>query len=395
MMNRKQLVSLSALIFILISPCMAQVNVSKVTDPAAFMAKEGSFYYLPGTFLQVEVCFDLVEKVRGPYAEYAYKFLGLDSVITVNERYYELKTIRCNPHMGPDPGQLYFAEFLQKQNKDPLELHLVFAEEGYLAEAALGMELPTQSIDVQVVKTDEETTYRKEQPENLFRYYATNNQVLKIDTIIKMVTIDTSTFRDISYKRSMIYKTMEERAGEVASAITSVREDRLKLLTGYQEVNYSQGTMEYMDTRLLEIEDAYLSLFKGSCRRESYKVYLTYFPVPDKIGQDEVIGHFSSVTGLTHTGSQTGDPVLIRIESVNASNTVQSQDTDSQSPAGQGFIFRTPQMCQVTITWKDTEMLNQEIPIHQLGIQNRYPSSSRFYIQLHPLDGSIRQVSVR
>ncbi len=395
MMNGKQFLWVPALMFILISPCMAQVNVSKVTDPAAFMTKEGSFYYLPGTFLQVEVCYDLVEKVKGPYAEYAYKFLGLDTVITVNERYYELKAVRCNAQTGPDPGQLYFAEFLQKQSKDPLELHLVFAEEGYLAEAALGMELPTQPVAVQLVKTDEPMTCRQEQQASLFRYYATFNQVLKIDTIIKMVTIDTSTFKDISYKRSMIYKTMEERAGEAANAITSVREDRLKLLTGYQEVNYNQGTMEYMDARLVEMEEAYLSLFKGSIRRESYQVSLTYFPVPEKIGQDEVICRFSSFGGLVHSGGQTGDPVMIRIEPVDAPSAAHIQDAASQSTAGQGFIFRTPQICNVTITWKDTDMFNQAIPIHQLGIQNRYPSSSRFYIQLHPFDGSVRQVRVR
>lgn len=395
MMNWKQFFSVSALMVILISPCMSQVNVSRVTDPAAFMTKEGSFYYLPGTFLQVELCFDLVEKVRGPYADYAYKFLGLDSVITVNERYYELKAIRCSPHTGPDPEQLYFAEFLQRQSKDPLELQLVFSEEGYLAEAAMGMELPAQSIDIQVVKTDEETACRKGQPENLFRYYATNNQVLKIDTIIKMVTIDTSTFRDISYQRSMIYKTMEERAGEAASAVSMVREDRLKLLTGYQEVNYSQGTMEYMDARLVEMEDAYLSLFKGSCRRESYTVSLTYFPVNEMIGQDQEICRFSSSGGLTQTGSQAGDPVLIRIEPVSASTTAQTQDAGSEPTAGQGFIFRTPQMCHVFITCKGADLFDQVMPIHQLGVQSRYPSSSRFYIQLHPLSGSARQVRVR
>jgi hypothetical protein len=395
MSKRKYIFLVATLMFAMIFHAKAQVSVSRVTDPAVFEAKEGSFYYLPGTYLQVEISYDLVEKVRGPYAEYAYKFLGLDSVITVNERYYELKGIRCEAFTGPDPGQLYFVEFLQKQSKDPLELHLVFAEEGYLAEAALGMELPTQPIAVQVVKTDEQATRRQEPQASLFRYYATDNQVLKIDTIIKMVTIDTSTFKDISYKRSMIYKTMEERAAEAANAITSVREDRLKLLTGYQEVNYSQGTMEYMDSRLVEMEDAYLSLFKGSIRRESYKVSLPYFPVPEKIGQDEVICRFSSFEGLVHSGGQSGDPVMIRIEPINAPNATNIQGAGSQSPAGQGFIFRTPQMCDVTITWKDADMFNQAIPIHQLGIQNRYPSSSRFYIQLHPFDGSVRQVSVR
>lgn len=395
MIKGKYFFFISALTFTAIFHSMAQVNVSRVTDPAVFEAKEGSYYYLPGTYLQLEISYDLIEKVRGPYAEYAYKFLGLDSVITVNERYYELKGIRCDAQTGPDPEQLYFVEFLQKQSKDPLELHMVFSGEGVLTEVAMGMEIPASPVSTQQVKMPEEMTSRSMKHEGLFRYFATNNQVLKIDTIIKMVTIDTSTFKDISYKRSMIYKTMEERAGEAADIITAVREDRLKLLTGYQEVNYSQGTIEYMDARLLEMEDAYLSLFKGFCSRESYTVKLTYFPTPGKVGQDEVICRFSSGEGIKKSSDPHGDPVLIRFEPVSALSSVHSQDSGPQSAAGQGFIFRTPQLCRVTITCQENDVLNQDIPIHQLGIQSRYPAASKFHIQLHPYDGSVQHMSVR
>jgi hypothetical protein len=366
-----------------------------VDDPAAFEAKEGTFYYLPGTYLQLEVCFDRVEKVSGPYADYAYKFLGLDSVIKVNEQYYELKEIRCNVHTGPDPQQLYFVEFLQKQSKDPLELHLILSEHGFLTEAAMGMDVPVPSFGEQPVKTKEEIFSSHLDQDRPFRYYATNNQVLKIDTIIKMVTIDTSTFRDVSYKRSMIYKTMEERAGEAADFVTAIREDRLKLLTGYQEVNYAQGTMEYMDAKLLEMEDSYLSLFKGLCRHESYKVFLTYFPSFEKAGQDELVCRFSATEGMKQATEQQGDPVFIRIEPLSTYNPAMPRDSGSQPAAGQGFVFRMPQLCRVTITYQGKDIVTQEMLIHQLGIQSHYPATSKFHIQLHPSDGSVRQVSVR
>ncbi len=395
MMKGKHFILTAALSIVLILQSEAQVNVSMVTDPAAFEGKEGSFYYLPGTYLELEVCFDLVEKIRGPYADYAYKFLGLDSVITINERFYELKGIRCDTRTGPDPGQLYFVEFLQKQSKDPLELHMVFSEEGFLTEAAMGMDMTSVPVTVQPENGPGVMPCNKVDREGLFRYYATSNQVLKIDTIIKMVTIDTSTFKDISYKRSMIYKTMEERAGEAAELISSIREDRLKLLTGYQEVGYSQGTMEYMDARLLGMEDAYLSLFKGYVSREGYKVRLVYFPSSEKVGQADEICRFSSTAGISGSHDPQGEPVLIRIEPVGASGAVPSQVSGSPSAAGQGFVFRTPGLCRVSIQWKENEMLNKEIPIHQLGILSHYPATSRFHVQMHPAGGSVRQVSVR
>jgi hypothetical protein len=386
---------IASLVFLYTFSAEAQVNVSRVTDPAAFEAKEGTFYYLPGTYLQLEVCYDRVEKVRGPYADYAYKFLGLDSVIKVNEHYYELKEIRCNVHTGPDPQQLYFVEFLQKQSKDPLALHLILSEQGFLTEAAMGMDIPVQSFGEQPAKVREEISCRTIEQDRLFRYYATNNQVLKIDTIIKMVTIDTSTFKDVSFKRSMIYKTMEERAGEAADFVTAIREDRLKLLTGYQEVNYDQGTMEYMDANLMEMEDSYLSLFKGICRHESYKAYLTYFPSSEKAGQDELICRFSASEGMKQATDQQGDPVFIRIGLLGNINPSHTQDSGSQPVAGQGFVFRMPQLCQVSVTHQGKEIITKEILIHQLGIQSHYPATSKFHIQLHPSGGSVRQVSVR
>ncbi len=389
------LYSLAFLVLFFSFPAPAQVNVMRVDNPSAFEAKEGTFYYLPGTYLQIEVCYDLIEKFRGPYADYAFKFLGLDSVIKVNERVYELKEVQCRNHTGIDPQQLFFVEFLQKQSKDPLALHMILSEQGYLSEAALGMEIPVPLAEGEVEGLREGATFQHGIHDIPFRYYATDNQVVKIDTIIKMVTIDTSTFKDVSYKRSMVYRTMEERASEAAEFIATIRENRFKLLTGYQEVNYDKETLEYMDSKLLEMEDSYLSLFKGLCRHESYKVTVTYFPLSENTGQDEVILRLSSYEGLKQSADQLGDPILIRIDPKDTSVVFSSPGSTSPSAAGPGFVFRTPQLCRVTISWKGKNFVAQDLRIHQLGIFSHYPVTSKLHIQLHPSDGSMQRVSVQ
>lgn len=395
MRSFKYIILIISIVLLIPSAVKSQVNVTRVTDPAAFESKEGTFYYLPGTYLKIDVHFDLVQKIRGPYAEYAFKFMGLDSVVRVNERYYEINDIRCSVQTGPDPGQLYFVEFLQKQSKDPLEMHMILSEEGYLSEVAMGMELSAQPAPERVEEICKEISFGPENVNERFRYYATDNQVVKIDTIIKMVTIDTSTFKDITYKRSKIYKTMEERASEAAEFVENIRKDRYKLLTGYQEVNYDQGTLQYMDSKLLEMEDAYLSLFRGHCQRESYHARVTWFPQPDHAGQEEVILYLSNNEGITRSATQQGVPVTIRIEPAGDRMPASLQGSAAAPATGQGFVFRLPRLCHVTVTFKGKEFIMQDIPVHQYGILSHYPATSRFHIQLHPTDGSVRQIGVR
>ena len=66
MIRMKYIILIATLVLLNSFQTWAQVNVSRVNDPDAFEAKEGTFYYLPGTYLQLEVCFDRVEKISGP-----------------------------------------------------------------------------------------------------------------------------------------------------------------------------------------------------------------------------------------------------------------------------------------------------------------------------------------
>ncbi len=395
MIRMRHITLITNLVLVFLWAAEAQVNVTRVTDPAAYETREGTFYYLPGTYLKIDVCYDRIEKIRGPYAEYAYKFMGLDSVIRVNETYYEITDIRCQPQTGPDPGQIYFVEFLQKQSKDPLEMNMIISEEGYLCEVSMGMEPAGRTVQEKVEEIRQETASKSEIPDKPFRYYATDNQVVKIDTIIKMVTIDTSSFKDISYKRSMVYKTMEERASEAAEFVEAIRKDRYKLLTGYQEVSYSKETIQYMDSRLLEMEDSYLSLFKGHKQRESYVATILYFPKPENAGQEDVVLYLSNNEGVTRSATQHGVPVTIRIEPAGGIQPASLRSPAGQPATGQGFVFRLPQVCHVTLAYKGKEFFIQDMPVHQYGVLSHYPATSKFHIQLHPTDGSVRQIGVR
>lgn len=395
MIRIKQLFLTASLIGLFSSFCQAQVSVSRVEKPDSFQGKEGVFYYLPATFLEFTIAFDRVEELRGPYADYAYQYLGLDDVIREDREFYELKDIRLFPHVYADPDQHFFIEFLQKQTKDPLPVELLFDEQGFLSELAIGMELSGQPEPGPLVMQLPEPAAKYPHKPDPFQYYATDNQVLRIDTIIRVVSIDTSTFTDISYTSNMVYRTVEERAMEAASFIMRIREDRFKLLTGYQEVNYDKEAIAYMDRELMELEDAYLSLFKGVRRRECHLATRVLVPNPGRSGRPEVLCRFSAASGIGSPDDPQGDPVSVVIAPVGISPESTYKGTTPQPGSAQGIAIRLPQMCQVTVDYLGIQKTNRVLPVHQFGYLSHFTYTSKLRLQLHPATGLVRQIIVQ
>ena len=50
------------------------------------------------------------ENIKGPYSEYAYKYLGLKNIITENTTTYQISDVDINTASEPDPNQYYFVE---------------------------------------------------------------------------------------------------------------------------------------------------------------------------------------------------------------------------------------------------------------------------------------------
>jgi hypothetical protein len=380
------------LYFLVAGTIDAQILSSKVTDPSAFKGKEGVFYFLPHTLVQVNVTCIKKEMVKGPYSEFAYRYLGLDQVITSNTIAYELHQIQVEGIQVPDPETVFFAEFLNRQNKDQLSLMIHLSEQGFIQESSLGIQNAEQE-EAEEIREVREEAIKRPGYEDRFHYYATNNQVIKVDTIIKMVTIDTSTFKDVSYRTSLVYKTLEERAAEAAAYIETIREERVKLLTGYQEVNYSKEALAYMDSKLKDLEDQYLSLFKGLTYKTELTYTMTYLPDPEKPDQPEVLFKFTSDSGIKGADNPAGEPISVSIAPIH-SELWKTQSGHSAITSAQGIVYRMPEVTRVTILHKGNEIISKDIPVSQLGQIAVYPTTGKYYIQFHPGTGAVKRIRI-
>ncbi|MGA3014285.1 MAG: DUF4831 family protein, partial [Bacteroidales bacterium] len=133
----------------------SQINVFHIDNNSSVTSKEGVFYSLPRTVIRIDVEIDRIENYKGPYSEYALKYLGLKNVVMANSVEYKIMGMKVTTSQQPDPDQYYFLELPGKFSKSQQAGLLSFTESGLI----LGS-IP-QKVDT---LTKEETIINKEEP---------------------------------------------------------------------------------------------------------------------------------------------------------------------------------------------------------------------------------------
>ena len=72
----------------------AQITSIKVNPTETFSSTNGVVYALPQVSFRVDVWVEKSEQLKGPYAAFANKLLGLDRIIDMNAADYKIKSIK-------------------------------------------------------------------------------------------------------------------------------------------------------------------------------------------------------------------------------------------------------------------------------------------------------------
>ena len=238
----------------LLNPGFSQINVFHIDNNLNLTKKEGVFYSLPRTVIRIDVNIDRIENYKGPYSEYALKYLGLKNVVMVNSVEYKITGMTVTTSQQPDPDQYYFLELAGKLSKDEKAGLLSFTESGLIL-GTIPERIDTVAKEEKIINKEEPglATEKDVFPE-VFKYSADVNFFEKVDTIIRKVNIDTMTLERQYLKRTVIEKSPEQKAKEASDYIVKIKDNRFNLISGFQEVNYNRETLEYMDSQLKQIE---------------------------------------------------------------------------------------------------------------------------------------------
>ena len=372
------------------SGATAQVTAYHIQSNAVPPITQGVFYSLPRTVVNIEVVIDRIENYKGPYADYAQRYLGLKNVVTSNSVEYQISRINISTSPEPDPDQYYFIEAGTKLGKGEKAGLLSLSEAGLI----LGTipEKADTNVKTVILEKGPEMPLISERdvfPE-IFRYYADVSVFEKVDTIIRKISIDTMTMERQYLKKTIVEKSPEQKAREAADFIAKIKENRFNLITGFQEVNYNRETLEYMDTQLKEMEKEYMKLFTGISIHKTLKFHHKYIPLPNQINTEIPIFKFSKTGGPVDLDAAGGKVVTIRLQRVGNTTQVASYlGNAGRDEKESGFSYRIPELARVIVKLGDNTTEETQCLINQLGVVTSLPVD-KWKVRFHKETGGIK-----
>lgn len=386
----KSFITYLAIQLIFSAVSFSQVNVIRVDNNAMPQTGEGCFYSLPRTVVKIEVKIDRIENYKGPYADYALRYLGLKNVVFANSVEYKISDIAITTYPEPDPDQYYFIELGEKIPKGEKTAILSLNNAGLIL-GTIQEAKDTISKGTTILKQEEPSF---ESPMDafgeLFKYSADVSVFEKIDTIIKKINIDTLTLERQYLKRTMVEKSPEQKAKEAADFISKIKDNRFNLISGYQEVNYNKETLEYMDAQLKQMEKEYLKLFTGVNLRKTMTFSFKYIPLPNQINTEIPLFKFLRTKGIIDLDEPGGKVITIKIQRVGNTTMVASYLKRAEKETRvHGFYYRIPELARVMVKVDEFTQEETQCLIDQLGLVTFLPAN-KWKVQFHEETGGIK-----
>jgi hypothetical protein len=370
-----------------------QINVYRIDKNTVSTGKEGMYYALPRTVIKVNVTVDRIENYKGPYSEYALKFLGLKNVVAANSVEYVINNIKVTTSAEPDPDQYYFVEFGQKLSKGEKAGLFSLTESGLIV-GTMPEEIDTVR-EVRIIKDEEPPLISEKDvfPE-IFKYSSDVSFVEKIDTIIRKVNIDTMTMERQYLKKTVIEKSPEQKAKEAADFISKIKDNRFNLISGFQEVNYNKETLEYMDAQLKTLEKEYMKLFTGISIHKKLEFSFVYTPNPNQVNAQMPVFKYNKTKGIVDLDEPGGKVVTVKIQRSGTTSSLSGylKNTPVDDKKNHGFFYRIPELAKVTVKLDENLQDETQCLVSQLGVVTFLPVDKwkvSFYKETGGLKGMV------
>jgi len=363
-----------------------QMNVVPFSSGKPSPEKDGIIYSLPRNVIKIQIEVLKRENFKGPFSEFAGKMLGLTNVIIENSTSYKLGTVMMTSLAEVDPQQFYFVEIDDKV-KDSRSLMITMSEAGYISGFA---DIGQNKKDVRNALVSGDFSNENLKP---FRDLLKPVLIEKVDTVIRRISIDTTTVEEKVLKRSISEKTPEQQAREAADLIYRIEDNKFSLITGYQEVNYSRESLEFMIDQLNKMEKEYLAMFKG-LTRESQQVYTYYVtPEPSTDGTLETICRFSKTKGISDEAGTSGESVSLVVTPLNQNKAIEDfvKQRDQVARKLHGFYYRVPEKTLITLRVGGIPVAEQQMLISQLGIITFLPAGNMSNVRFDAETGNVIQ----
>ena len=333
---------------------LATIASALMLVPAFAQDPQGSIVYsLPSTTLNFDVEAVQENFYAGPYAKYAFKYLGIE-VGEQDRCSCHITKVTLTPYIEADQKQRYVIDAAGAASSGLLKLSaqgLIAFSNGNLGESGVwrfpsGSRADFSDKGISSNLQAEETT--------LYR----NNK-------------DGNNYSKVGVQQNMIVeKSPEKRAAETAELIFELRKKRVQIVTGD---TYSGEAMGAAIEEISRLEREYMSLFIGYSEFKDIRMRFELVPEKGLESQKYVAFRVSDQNGLVAADDLAGTPALLELipEEI-------CEVPAAGKPAKGPFIhYRIPAICKVKL-YKGTEVLLQSrVPVYQLGTESTFPVKTK------------------
>ena len=357
-------------------------QVIPITEQTGPIHSTGKFYALPRQSVGVDIVVRKQEFIRGPYAQFAERLLGVTSFIRADYNVFSIENVSVSQRVEADPNQIFFVQFneseLALEYYDGLIISSVNMSNIELTEAK------RRNIERRIIQASQTAD---------FPLVPTFNLIEQQDTLFFQQLVDTEIVQRFEVRTMQTTKTPLQRAQEIVANIAQIREDRNRLLTGFQEVNYEYAAIRYMNDEFNRMEDEYIRLFTGTIRVSYETVRFEFMPTNRNNLTFNLI-RFSEDYGLLGMeNSRESDFETITLNILLQDDIVSNIQRFSQNIQLRqtGFHYRIPSPALVTVKLGNQLLHSQQMSFSQFGITQSL-ALDRLQIDFSPQTGEIRSI---
>ena len=373
------------------------VNVENINEVRT-VKNNPIVYSLPKTVVSVKVTAVNEIHVKGPYANYAHKYLGTDDVISENSSTWYIGDVDISSFPIKDSSRTFVVE-----SNYPCKI--TFTPEGFIESVNTVTDYVANSSYYNQIQNINHVD-NNINAVNDFNGLNVNRYETVFDTVLHVVDAD-SIFQAVpTNNKQIIRKSLDEQAQELANQIYVLRDDRNALLVGEADAKSmpTGDALKYMIEQLNKLEESYMSMFLGK-KIQIKKVYQFQY-VPENINHYQtILFKFSPEYGVQQKSSLRGAPVNIDVTNLKE-NSVEYQFAENQanmmrknkvSPRPNGFAYLTPANAMVKLLQSNNVIAQKIININQMGLVRYLPSTlmenSDFKAEYYPETGTLKSVN--
>jgi len=318
------------------------------------------FYTLPKTAFKVDVVITKTSTMKGLYADYAEKLLGITNYCKENVISYDLKKISITPFTVPDKAFQFAVELSDTQIKNKF-LQCLFA---YNPNAGLNISSTMEQNSTDILPD----FFNNYADVMLQQTYETYTETKIIDGVVTQVPV---------IQTKVTKKTLAQQAQDAADFIEKIRNDRYAILSFSQEITLDKGAFEYLVNQLNELEKNYLELFTGiTILEDTHETFVVY---PDNGSMFLSLCSISPKTGFSASMSNTS-AYNYYLKCTTQFNTEMQTTfnervaTNTKYKNSNGYRIRKAVPVFVSLVKNDTEDVLGVFPIYQFGLLETLPA---------------------